>query len=134
MLVTVATAVDFVSPHICWRIWTDCPDCPLASLPSSVDLAPYTTVFGVALRLETSDGDTVIVPRNAFLLLAGSENLNLPTLEKVQFALCPAGIASGGMALQLTPVVALKLTVWATVSVFLKITSSPAVIETAVGV
>src|SRR3954470_11649282 len=128
-----ATVVDFVSPHICWRTWTDCPDCPLASLPSSVDLAPYTTVFGVALRLETSDGDTVIVPRNAFLLLAGSESLNLPALAKVQLALCPAAITSGTAALQLTPVVALKLTVWSTVSAFLKATASPVVIETAVG-
>ena len=130
---TVATAVDFVSPHICSRIWTDCPAAPLASLPASVDLAPYTTVFGVALRLETSDGDTVIVPRNAFFLLAGSENLNLPTLGKVQFALCPAGIASGGVALQFIPVVGLNLTVWATMSVFLKITSSPTTIGTALG-
>ena len=85
------------------------------------------------MRLETSGGATVIVPRKAFLLLAGSENLNLPALEKVQLALYPAGIASGTATLQRIPVVELKATVWATVSLFLKTTVSPAVIETAVG-
>jgi hypothetical protein len=38
------------------------------------------------------------------------------------------------VAPQFSPVVELNLTVWATVSVFLKTTASPVVIETAVGV
>ena len=67
------------------------------------------------------------------MLLAGSEHLNLPTVEKVQLALCPAGITSGTAALQCMPVVGVKLTVWATVSVFLKTTVSSVVTVTAFG-
>ena len=52
----------------------------------------------------------MIVPLNAFFLFAGSENLNLPVLEKVQLALCPAGIASGTVAPQFTPVVGVRTT------------------------
>ena len=76
----------------------------------------------------------MIVPWNAFLLLAASENLNFPALEKVQLALPDAAITSGAAAPQFIPFVELNLTVWATVSVFLKTTASPVVIETAVGV
>ena len=76
----------------------------------------------------------MIVPRKAFLLLAGSENLNRPAFEKVQFALPAAAITNGTAASQCTPVVELKSTVWVTVSLFLKTTASPVAIETAVGV
>jgi hypothetical protein len=88
----------------------------------------------VTEKLETRGSTTVIVPWNAFLLLAASENLNFPALEKVQLALADAAITSGTTALQCTPFVELSLTVWATLSVFLKSTASPVVIETAVGV
>ena len=89
------------------------------------------TDFGVTVRLEASGGVTVIVPLKAFLLLAGSENLNLPAFEKVQLTLSPAGIAGGSVPPQFTPVVGLKTTVWALLSVFLKTTVSLVVIVTA---
>ena len=86
---TVATSVDLVSPHASAWIWSAWPDWPLASLPASFDLLPYTTIFGATVRLETRGAVTVTVPRKLFLLLAGSENRNLPAFEKVQLALAP---------------------------------------------
>ena len=40
--------------------------------------------------LDTRAVPTVTVPWKPFPLFAGSEKLNLPVLEKVQLALCPA--------------------------------------------
>jgi hypothetical protein len=92
-------------PSIC----TDCPDCALASLPARVDVCPSTTTFGVSVRGPDVGNDmTVTVPRKLFDLCAGSEKLNSPALENVQFALCPAAIARGSAALQCGPVVVLN--------------------------
>ncbi len=59
-------------------------------------------------KLETSGSTTVIVPWKAFLLLAASENLNFPALEKVQLALPDAAITSGTAAPQFIPFVELN--------------------------
>ena len=67
------------------------------------------------------------------MLICGSENLNVPAVRKVQVALWPGWRTSGKARLQLTPVVGLKRTVCATVSLLVKATLSPTVIETDCG-
>jgi hypothetical protein len=45
--------------------------------------------------------------------------LNVPALPNVQVALCPAWSTSGSARVQVMPLVELKRTVWAIVSLFL---------------
>ena len=128
----VATAPAFVAPHWSARTCSDSPDCLSVSVPESVVLPPKITALGRTPRLDVGLMRTVTVPRKFLPLLTGSEKLNLPAPVNVQLAV-PFGCRSSVVSVQWNPVVCLKLTVCATVSLLLKTTASPTKIETDVG-